>query len=150
MNFQGELSVKAPREQVFEKLKDAYFFASCVEGVRDLSELGPNRYAAKFETKLAYINFKFAVEVEMTRIESPNCIEAKVEGKPLGIVGRLSATASTTLIENANETLISYNIDATLAGKLGAIGQPVMKSKAKEMERMFVKNLRSAFDQEKA
>lgn len=149
MNFQGELSVKAPREQVFEKLKDAHFFASCVEGVRDLNELSPNRYSAIFVTKLAYINFKFAVEVEMTRIESPNRIEAKVEGKPLGIVGRLSATASTTLAEKADETLISYNIDATLAGRLGAVGQPVMKSKAKEMELMFVKNVRAAFDQEK-
>jgi carbon monoxide dehydrogenase subunit G len=147
MNFRGELSVKAPREQVFEKLKEAHFFASCVEGVRDLDELSPNRYAAIFVTKLAYISFKFAVEVEMTRIESPSRIEAKVEGKPLGIVGRLSATASTTLTENADETLISYNIDATLTGKLGAVGQPVMKSKAKEMEVIFVKNLRSAFGQ---
>jgi hypothetical protein len=150
MQFQGELSVKAPREHVFEKLKDAYFFASCIEGVRNLSELSPNCYAAQFETKLAYISFKFAVEVEMTKIESPNCIEAKVEGKPLGIVGRLSAIAITNLAEKADETIISYKIDATLAGKLGAIGQPVMKSKAKELERMFVKNLRAAFGQELA
>lgn len=146
MNFQGELTVKAPRDQVFEKLRDAHFFASCVEGVRDLTDLGPNRYSAKFETRLAYMRFQFDVEVEMTKVESPIHIEAKVEGRPLGIVGRLSAVASTTLTERSDETLISYVIDATLAGKLGAIGQPVMKSKAKEMEKMFVKNLRAAFD----
>ena len=39
MKFAGELIVKAPREQVFDRLKDAPFFASCVEGVRDLKEL---------------------------------------------------------------------------------------------------------------
>ncbi len=150
MKFQGELSIKAPREQVFNKLKDAHFFASCVEGVSNLTELGPNRYAAQFESKLAYIGFKFAVEVEMTKIESPTSIEAKVEGKPLGIVGRLSATAATALTDRADETVINYSIDASLAGRLGALGQPVMKSKAKEMERMFVKNLRAAFGQEPA
>ena len=36
MKFSGELIVKAPREAVFDKLKDAPFFASCVEGVHDL------------------------------------------------------------------------------------------------------------------
>ena len=39
MKFTGELIVKAPREEVFDRLKDARFFASCVEGVRDLKEV---------------------------------------------------------------------------------------------------------------
>ncbi len=40
MKFTGELSVKAPRAAVYEKLRDARFFASCVDGVRDLAEIG--------------------------------------------------------------------------------------------------------------
>ena len=55
MKFTGELSVKAPRAAVYEKLRDARFFASCVDGVRDLAEIGPDRYAAVFETKVAYM-----------------------------------------------------------------------------------------------
>jgi carbon monoxide dehydrogenase subunit G len=145
MKFSGELIVKAPREAVFDRLKDAPFFASCIEGVHDLVEVSPTRYTALFDTKIAYIKFKFEVAVELTRAERPVAIEAKIEGKPHGIVGRLSATSAATFVEEGGETKIQYTIEATLAGRLGSIGQPVLKSKAKEMERQFVANLRAAF-----
>ena len=35
MKFSGELTVKAPRAQVYEEVRDARFFASCVDGVHD-------------------------------------------------------------------------------------------------------------------
>lgn len=146
MKFAGELMVPAKREDVFDKLKDAPFFASCVEGVRDLVEVSPTHYTANFETKIAYIKFKFEVSVEMTVADRPNAIAAKIEGKPHGIVGRLSATSSANLVEKDGETAIQYAIETNLTGKLGSIGQPVLKSKAKEMEKQFVKNLRAAFE----
>jgi carbon monoxide dehydrogenase subunit G len=143
MKFTGELIVKAPREQVFDRLKDAPFFASCIEGVRNLKEVTPTTYTADFETKIAYIKFKFEVTVELTRAERPDAIEAKIEGKPHGIVGRLSATSAASFVEKDGGTAIQYAIEASLTGRLGSIGQPVLKSKAKEMERQFVQNLRN-------
>ena len=146
MKFFGELVVNAPREAVFDKLKDARFFASCVEGVRDLKEVTPTTYTANFETKIAYIKFKFEVAVEMTRADRPEAIEAKIEGKPHGIVGRLSATSGAKFVEKDGGTAIQYAIEASLTGRLGSIGQPVLKAKAKEMERQFVHNLRNGLN----
>jgi len=145
MKFSGELTVKAPRPQVYEKVRDARFFASCVDGVQDLKETAPDTYAAVFATKVAFMNFKFNVTVQVVRAEEPREIEAKVEGTPLGIVGRLSATSLTRLAEEGGETKISYDVDAALTGKLGSIGQPVLRSKAKEMERQFAARLAAAF-----
>ena len=53
------------------------------------------------------------------------------------MVGRLTATATTRLAEAGDGTIIRYAIDATLTGKLGSMGQPVLKAKAKEMEKQF-------------
>ena len=145
MKFSGELTVKAPREAVYKAVRDARFFASCVEGVQDLQETAPDTYSAVFATKVAYMNFKFNVTVQVVRAEEPSEIEAKVEGAPLGIVGRLSATSITRLSEAGDETKISYDIDAALTGKLGSLGQPVLRSKAKEMERQFAARLAAAF-----
>ena len=146
MKFAGQVRVKAPRATVFAALRDARFFASCVEGVSELTEIAPDRYAATLETKVAYMSFKFKVVVELVRVEPPAEIEAKVEGAPLGIVGRLTAAALTTLSEAGAETHIDYSVDAALTGKLGSLGQPVLRSKAKEMERQFAKRLQAAFD----
>jgi uncharacterized protein len=145
MKFSGELTVNAPRDDVYKAVRDARFFASCVEGVRDLEETGPDVYAAVFETKVAYMTFKFKVTVEVVRAEAPREIEAKVEGAPLGIVGRLSATSRTTLTEAGDATKIAYEVDAALTGKLGSLGQPVLRAKAKEMERQFAARLAAAF-----
>ncbi len=100
MKFSGELTVKAPRAQVYAKVRDARFFASCVDGVQDLQETAPDTYSAVFATKVAYMNFKFNVTVQVVRAEEPSEIEAKVEGTPLGIVGRLTATSLTRLTED--------------------------------------------------
>jgi uncharacterized protein len=111
MKFSGELTVKAPRAEVYKAVRDARFFASCVEGVSDLTEIGPDSYAAVFETKVAYMKFKFKVTVEVVRADPPERIEAKVEGTPLGIVGRLTATSVTTLTEAVDGTKIGYDVD---------------------------------------
>ena len=98
-----------------------------------------------FETKVAYLKFKFAVTVEVTRIDEPSEIEAKIEGTPLGVVGRLTAKSITRLEDAGNETKVTYSVESTLAGKLGSIGQPVLRSKAKDMEKQFAQRLRAAF-----
>jgi uncharacterized protein len=145
MKFTGQLTVKVPRAEVYKAMRDARMLASCVEGVRDLQEASPDHYAAVFETKVAYMKFKFNVTVQVTRAEEPKEIEAKVEGTPLGIVGRLSATSLTTLTEMGDETKIAYDVETALTGKLGSLGQPVLRSKAKEMEKQFAARLAAAF-----
>jgi hypothetical protein len=145
MKFTGDLIIDAPREAVFAKVRDARFFASCVEGVQELNEIDPEHYTAVLETKVAYLKFRFNVTVEVTRMDAPREIEAKVEGTPLGIVGRLTATSITRLADEGAGTRVSYEIDAALTGKLGSLGQPVLRSKAKEMERIFTQRIRAAF-----
>ena len=145
MNIAGEITVAAPREAVFKALSDAPFFASCIEGVQDLNEIDPDHYTAVLETKVAYLKFKFNVAVEVTRADPPREIAAKIEGTPLGIVGRLTASSVTRLADDTGGTKVSYEIDAALTGKLGSLGQPVLRAKAKEMERLFTQRMRAAF-----
>jgi uncharacterized protein len=145
MIISGEITLPAPRETVFGVLQNAPFFASCVEGVQDLEEIDATHYAARLETKVAYMKFTFKVSVEVTRLSPPDRIEAKIEGTPLGIVGRFTALSTTDLIDAGQETLVKYSIDASLTGKLGSMGQPVLKAKAKEMEKKFAEKMRAAF-----
>jgi carbon monoxide dehydrogenase subunit G len=145
MNVSGEFRVPAPRNTVFGTLRDAHSFIKFVDGVTDLKEIDATHYEAVFETKIAYIKFKFNVTVEITRIEEPSQIEARIEGKPLGIVGRLTAKSVTKLEEAGSETRVTYSVESMLAGKLGSIGQPVLRAKAKDMERQFAERLQEAF-----
>jgi hypothetical protein len=145
MKVSGTIMVPAPRVEVYNALRDARLFASCVEGVQELAETGPDAYSAMFETKVAYMKFAFKVTVQVVRAEEPREIEAKIEGAPVGIVGRLTATSLTRLTEVSGATRIDYDVEAALTGKLGSLGQPVLRAKAKEMERQFAARLAAAF-----
>jgi uncharacterized protein len=116
-----------------------------VEGVRDLNEIDCDHYTAVLETKIAYLKFKFNVTVEVLRAEPPKEIEARIEGTPSGIVGRLTARSLTRLAEENGGTKVSYEIETALTGKLGSLGQSVLRAKAKEMERQFAERIRAAF-----
>ncbi len=145
MKFTGDILVGAPPAAVYAKVRDARFFASCIEGVRELNEIDADHYTAVLETKVAYLKFTFKVAVEVVRTDPPREIEAKIEGTPLGIVGRLTANSVTRLAADNGGTKVSYEIDAGLTGKLGSLGQPVLRAKAKDMERQFAERIRAAF-----
>src|SRR5258705_6189145 len=137
MKFTGDIAIPAPRDAVYARVRDARYFASCVEGVQELNEIDQDHYTAVLETKVAYLKFKFNVAVEVTRADPPHEIAAKIEGTPLGIVGRLTATSVTRLADDGAGTKVSYEIGAALAGKLGSPGQPALRSKAKQIEPDF-------------
>lgn len=148
MKFSGEFTVCAPRQRVFDRLNDPEFFASCVEGVTDLQEVDRENYTAMLQTRIAYIKFGFAVTVALLERDPPCRVVARVEGVPKGVVGRLTAIAEAHMDEAGGETVVRYEMDVALAGKLGSIGQPVLKSKAREMERSFIANVHAAFPTE--
>ncbi len=150
MKFSGEITVRAQRDAVFAVLADANIFASLIDGVSALTPLDDQRFNAVLETKVAYMSFRFRITVEFTRIDPPHEIAAKIEGAPLGLVGRLTASTVTRLIEAGDDTRIQYEMDSTLSGKLGSIGQPVMKAKARDMEKQFARNLQARFDAHRA
>ena len=100
MRVEGEINVDAPRDAVFNRLSDAPFFASCIDGVQDLTEIDATHYSAVLDTK----HRLYALQLQSDRRDDqasspPETIEAKVEGTPLGVVGRLTATATTRLAE---------------------------------------------------
>lgn len=145
MKFTGTIDVPAPRQAVFEKLRDPHFFASCVDGVQNLVEIDDRHYTATLETRVAYIKFKFAVAVEIVELDEPVRVVAQVEGTPVGMVGRLTATSAAALEERDGGTAVIYELDVALTGKLGSLGQPVLKAKAKEMERQFASRIQAKF-----
>ena len=146
MRLTGEITVQAPRETVFDAVRNARLFASCIEGMSELTEIDSTHYTALMETKLSFMRFKFKVTVDLARTNPPGEIEARIEGRPLGILGRLTAVSVTTLTEADGVTTLAYSMEVALTGKLGSLGQSVFTAKATEMTRQFAERLRAALE----
>ena len=122
-------------------------FVRFVDGVQDLKEIDPTHYEAVFETKVAYMKFRFNVTVEVTRLEEPSRSRPRSRARRSAWSAGSPPSRITKLEEAGDETKVTYSVESTLAGKLGSIGQPVLRSKAKDMEKEFAKRLRAAFAQ---
>ena len=48
------------------------------------------------------------------------------------------------------KTRLDYTIDVKLLGRLGMLGEAVMRAKAREMSAQFARNLKSAVEQDQA
>lgn len=142
MKFNGEMTIEADRARVFAAINDAAFFASCLEGVEEIEQLGDNLYKGVLSTKIAYIGFRFAMEVSVTDMRENEMVAAEFVGEPIGVVGRVKGASVATLSDAEGGTKIEYEVDVSVAGKLGAIGQPVLRSKARAMERGFEQTFR--------
>lgn len=103
INFAEEFTVNARGDVVIRALQDADSFFRFIDGVHDLKEIDPTSYEAMLETTIAYKKFRFRVVVQLARLQEPSEIEARIEGRPIGLIGRLSAKSLTLLNDPGSE-----------------------------------------------
>ncbi|TAM75622.1 hypothetical protein EPN44_07580 [bacterium] len=147
MHVEGNILIHAPQSDVFDFAENVELLTQCIEGCRNVHELGDGKYAALLEAQIAFLRMAFKVTVELSRVERPNTIEAHIAGTPVNLVGKIDARAGLTL-EPAGpaETRVTYALDVSLAGKLGGMGESVFRAKAKEYGDRFAVHLRDAVE----
>jgi hypothetical protein len=143
----GEISVDVDRATAFAFLEDLPRFARCIPGCTNLREIAPGRYGAVLATRVSFMTVSFKVIGEIARIDPPTAIEAKITGDAVGLAGRLVATAALQLAEAGEQrTTIHYAADVALTGKLGGLGQPILRARSAELAREFAANLKAAIE----
>jgi hypothetical protein len=92
--------------------------------------------------KVGIIKVTMKGKQTLTKVEAPTHLEMEGEAEDVTKLGRMKDKVTMDLKELAGgEVEISYNIDVSMVGKLAMFGDRVMRSKAVEIEREFVKNL---------
>ena len=143
----GEITVAVTRAAAFEFARNARQVAECIPGCRELQQLAPERFAAVLTNKVAFVTLSFKVVVEVVKIDPMNEIEATATGDAVKLSGRLVAKANLRFTDaGENQTLIRYSADVGLTGKLGGLGQPVLKAKSAEFAREFGTKLKAAIE----
>jgi carbon monoxide dehydrogenase subunit G len=151
MQTSGAFVVAVPRDRAFAFISDPERVATCIPGCTNLRETAPGTYAATLSNRVGPISVKFDVTVQLTKIESPEAIDATVAGNAPALGGRLTATAALRLAEEGGTaTRVTYSVDMGLSGRLGGIGQPVFRAKSDELSKAFGANVKAAIEADAA
>ena len=142
MIIEGKFTVKAPIKKLWDTLFDVQALAACLPGTEKIEQLDDKTYDVTMKQKVGIIKVTMKGKQTLTKVEAPTHLEMEGEAEDVTKLGRMKDKVTMDLKELAGgEVEISYNIDVSMVGKLAMFGDRVMRSKAVEIERQFVKNL---------
>lgn len=136
MDMKGEERIPAPREAVWEALNDPEVLKACIPGCQTLEKTSDTSFSATVQAKVGPVKAKFNGEVELTDLDPPKGYKISGEGKG-GAAGFAKGGAVVSLAEDGAETILSYEVDANVGGKLAQIGSRLIDSTAKKMAGEF-------------
>ena len=137
MNMTGEVQLPASRETVWAMLNEPAVLKSCIPGCESLDKDSDNEFRAIATIKIGPVKARWKGKVRFSNLDPPNsyCISGEGDG---GVDGFAKGGAKVSLANKDGGTLLSYNVEAQIGGKLAQLGQRLINSVAKKSSAIFL------------
>jgi hypothetical protein len=139
MTMMGEVQLPAARQVVWEKLNDADVLKACIPGCEELNKTSDTSFEAVATTKIGPVKARFKGTVQLTDLDPPNGYKISGEGNG-GVAGFAKGGATVSLADKDGGTLLTYNVEAQIGGKLAQLGQRLVNGAAKKIADDFFRN----------
>ena len=151
MDFSHSLIVDAPVQRVWPLLRDPHNIAPAIPGFQALEVIDDDNFSVQISQRIGPFRARFDLRMTITEIVDLKLIRATGQGAEAG-GGFLKVPSAVVEMASLGDgkTELSFNIEFTLLGKLGAMGYPLVKRKAGEMAQVFGENLRERLEQDGA
>lgn len=136
MKLTGEQRIAASREQVWRALNDPDVLRQCIPGCQSLEKESDERMTAIVEIKIGPIGARLKGAVTLSDLDPPKSYTITGEGQG-GTVGFAKGGAKVSLEEVEGGTLLSYEVDAQVGGRLAQLGGRIIDATAKQLSGKF-------------
>ena len=137
MEMTGEYTIPAKRSEVWKALNNPDILKECIPGCTELEAIDAQHLKATVALKIGPVSAKFRGEVELSDIIEPKSYRIYGEGKG-GAAGFAKGGANVDLEElDENNTVLRYEVDAKIGGKLAQLGSRLIDSTSKKLAGKF-------------
>jgi carbon monoxide dehydrogenase subunit G len=136
MEMTGERRIPAPRHTVWEALNNTEVLRASIPGCETLERFGDDQMRATASVKVGPISARFTGKVQLTDIDPPNGYHIGGEGQG-GVAGFAKGGANVVLTDDGGDTLLNYQVNAQVGGKLAQLGGRLIDASAKQMADTF-------------
>jgi carbon monoxide dehydrogenase subunit G len=143
MTMNGEYELAVPPQAVWEKLNDAATLKACIPGCEQLDKTSDTEFQAVATVKIGPVKAKFKGRVTLSDLDPPNGYKISGQGDG-GVAGFAKGGATVKLTPKNGGTLLAYNVDAQIGGKLAQLGQRLVNGAAKKIADDFFANFANA------
>ena len=135
--------VPASREATWALVMDTPKAASCIPGIKDITPDGEDKYQATLQARVGPMGMNLSGTITVLS-QDADAGEAYflVEANDRRVGGGVKTNMSMKVTaKSADETELEIIADTTLMGRLGELGQPLIRRKARNTLEEFSKNL---------
>ncbi len=136
MDMQGQQLIPADRETIWNALNDPEILKVCIPGCQELTKSSDTEMAAIAVIKVGPVSARFQGAVTLSDLDPPNGYTISGEGQG-GVAGFAKGTAVVRLESVDDGTLLHYEVDAQIGGKLSQLGGRLIDATAKKMSAAF-------------
>ena len=110
-----------------------------------MNQTSDTEFQAVAVTKIGPVKAKFKGKVQLTDLDPPNGYRISGEGDG-GIAGFAKGGATVALSDKDGGTLLTYNVEAQIGGKLAQLGQRLVNGAAKKLADDFFRNFAASVE----
>lgn len=131
MKFGGQYRIEASREAVWAAINDPEVLRQCIPGCEEMVRDGENSFAARVLVKVGPVKARFSGRVEMLDLVPPESCRLTGEGTG-GPAGFAKGGAVVRLEVDGTATVLTYEADSEIGGKVAQIGARLIDSFARK------------------
>jgi carbon monoxide dehydrogenase subunit G len=131
MKLEGSYTFEAPRDLVWDALQDPVLLAAIMPGCEGLEPLGDDKYKTTLKIQVGPVQGVFEGDIALHDINKPDSYKMDVNGK--GVPGFIKAVGSVRLEPQGETTIMHYEGEAHVGGKIASVGQRLLESSAKAL-----------------
>lgn len=136
MRMKDEIRIAAPRERVFEALNDPEVLKACIPGCEAMEKISDEELSATVVAKVGPVKARFNGVVTLSDLNPPESYTITGQGKG-GAAGFAKGGAKVHLTQDGADTLLSYEVNAEVGGKLAQLGGRLIDGTAKRYAKDF-------------
>jgi uncharacterized protein len=143
VRLENRCLVPAPLDQTWAVITDIPRAAACVPGVRDVTPQEEGGFEAAMQVRVGPISLNLTGIIQVLE-QDPDQGEARflVEASDRRVGGGVRTHITMRLTPQADgQTELAIDSDTTFMGRLGELGQPIIRRKANTTMQEFARNL---------
>ena len=138
MEMQGSRDLAITQQQAWDALNDPEVLKQCIPGCDKVEASGPDTFAIGMALKIGPVSAKFTGKITLSDINPPNSYTISFEGQG-GPAGFGKGNAKVLLTPHGRGNTLSYEVQASVGGKVAQMGQRLIDGVAKSMAEDFFK-----------
>jgi len=132
MKLVGEYIFNGPREEVWKIMRDPDVLVTALPGTKSMKQVGEKEYNGEVNIRIGPISGSFSGKLTVSNEIPPESITLTVEGN--GKIGFLKGAGDVELIDRGEgTTLMRYNGEIQVGGKVASVGQRLFDTVSKSM-----------------